>query len=223
MKTRRPVLKRHHPSQVQHDPVPRLFPGSTVACIGTGPSLLQEDVDLLRGKVRVVAVNDAYRMAPWADVLHACDGKWWMWHRGVPQFQGPKFTLDKLAARWPGVKVLRNTGTQGIETDPRSLRTGRNSGYQAVNIAVHLGAKRIILLGYDMGVDKLGKTHWFGHHPDKAVSPYKLMIAEMERLPGLLAPLGVEIVNCSRRSAVKGIPASSLEGELCRIREAVAC
>jgi len=43
-----------------------------------------------------------------------------------------------------------------------------------VNLAVQLGAARILLLGYDMrAVD--GKTHWFGEHPwptrESAIAP----------------------------------------------------
>ena len=55
--------------------VPKLWPNSTVVCIGTGPSLTQADVDLCCSQARVIAVNDAYRMAPLADVLYAADDK----------------------------------------------------------------------------------------------------------------------------------------------------
>jgi hypothetical protein len=78
--------------------VPKLCPGGTVVCIGGGPSLTRDDVDYCRGKAFVIAINDAYKLAPWADALYACDGLWWRWHKGVPSFDGPKFALTKPAA-----------------------------------------------------------------------------------------------------------------------------
>ena len=41
---------------------------------------------------------------------------------------------------------------------------GQNSGYQAVGLAYHLKADRIILIGFDMQRTG-GKSHWHGDHP----------------------------------------------------------
>lgn len=192
--------------------VPRLWPGSTVVCLGGGPSLTSEDVAACRGQ-RVIAINDAYRLAPWADVLYAADARWWRWHRGVPTFTGLKYSLQRDAAHW-GVTILQHTGDQGLETAPTGLRTGQNGGYQAINLAVHLGATRVLLLGYDMQVGPAGRTHWFGHHPDHNVSPYHTFLA---RWPSIVAPLralGVKVLNCSRETALTVFPRVSLEEAL---------
>ncbi len=194
--------------------VPRTFPGATLACLGGGPSLTPADVDALRGRVPVIAINDAYKLAPWADVLYACDAKWWAWHQGVPSFAGPKYSIDGHAGRWPGVQVLKNTGTRGLELAPTGLRTGRNSGHQAINLAVHLGATRVLLLGYDMSPAKDGKQHWFGTHPDKQPSPYRLMLTEFKGLRAHLAAAGVTVVNCSRRTVLEEFERAPLEREL---------
>ena len=45
--------------------VSRLWPGSTVVCIGSGPSLTPEDVAYVRGKARVIAINRSVDLAPW--------------------------------------------------------------------------------------------------------------------------------------------------------------
>ena len=136
--------------------VPRLWPGATIVCLGTGPSLTAADVTRCAGQAKVTAINDAYRLAPWADVLYACDAKWWRWNKGLPGFAGLKFGLDTSIA-YRDVTVLQNTGLQVLETTPTGLRTGHTSGYQAINLAVHLGAARIVLLGYDFKGD-----HFFG-------------------------------------------------------------
>lgn len=76
-----------------------------------------------------------------------------------------------------------------------------NSGAQAINLAYLLGASRIILLGYDMGAT--GNTHWFGRHP-KGLSTgrYGNYIPEFTRLAADLSNEGVEVINCTRKTAL---------------------
>lgn len=190
--------------------VPRLCPGGTVVCLGTGPSLTQEDVDYVRGKATVIAVNDAFRFASWAEVLFSCDAKWWYWNwkKGASDFAGLKFALTPGASKYPGVTVLKKTGETGLELDPTGLRAGRNSGYQAVNLAVHLGAARIVLLGYDMRSN--GKDHFFGAHPDSSKPPFAICLQRFATLVEPLKQLGVSVVNCTPGSALKCFPCQPL-------------
>jgi hypothetical protein len=194
-------------------PVVARWPGATVAIIGGGPSLLPIDVQQLHRRVPVIAVNDAYRLAPWADVLYAADEKWWGWHGGVPLFAGAKYSISPTPARWPDVHVLENTGPLGLERAPTGLRTGFNSGYQAINLAVHLGAARVLLLGFDLSADGR-RTHWFGDHPDLTPSPYLEMRDAFATLIEPLAACGVEVVNCSRRTALTAFPCVPLAAAL---------
>lgn len=185
-------------------PVPALCPGGTVVCIGGGPSLTSDDVTYCRGKAgAVIAVNDAYRLAPWADALVASDATWWMVHRGVPSFAGLKYSLEAGAARF-GATVLRRTGEEGLELDPTALRTGRNSGAAAINVAVHFGASRVLLLGYDMQARNDAQSHWFGAHPKplRGGSPYPLFRSMFEKMVAPLAAAGVTVINCSRETAL---------------------
>lgn len=203
-------------------PVPRLWPRATCFLIGGGPSLTAEDVALVRGQGGVIAINDAYRLAPWADVLYAADRKWIDWHHGVPSFTGPKYSIQSSeTVNRPDWQVLRNTGIFDLELDPSGLRTGRNSGYQAINLAVHLGATRILLLGYDMSPDG-AQQHWFGDHPDHQISPYAEMRAAFETLMQPLAALGISVVNCSRRTALTAFPCLPLEMALAQAKECAA-
>lgn len=190
--------------------VPRLCPGGTVVCLGGGPSLTREDVEYVHGKASVIAINDAYKLAPWADVLYACDAKWWYWHgsNGAAAFAGLKFALDP-GVRVKGVQVLANTGQTGLELRPTGLRNGRNSGYQAINLAVHLGATRVLLLGYDMRGD-----HWFGHHPDQSKPPFAVCLARFKTLVEPLKALGVTVINCSPKTALDAFPRAALRDVL---------
>lgn len=199
--------------------VPKLWPGETFVCIASGPSLTQEDVDYVRDRARVVVVNDVYKIAPWADVLYACDEKWFKWqykhHKdAIANFEGLRYSLKHQRDKEPFVEKLRNTGETGLELDPSGLRTGRNSGYQAINLAVHLGASRILLLGYDMSLGPGGKSHYFGEHPDRGKPPLTVFRRNFPSIAPPLKQLGIEVLNCSRRSALTCFPKVMLERAL---------
>ena len=212
----RPIPRRPLPSPKSSMPavvVPRLWPGATIVCIASGPSLTQADVDSVRGKAKVIVINTSYLKAPWADVLYACDAKWWKWNKGAPSFHGLKYALTTESGRWPGVQVLKRGGTDGLSLKPTSLVTGSNSGYQAVNLAFHLGGPgcRIVLLGYDMQRGPKGEEHWHPDHPMKSRNPYKQWIRLFGTLVKPLQDKGVEIINCSRRTALECFPGRPLQ------------
>lgn len=117
-----------------------------------------------------------------------------------------KFSLQRAAAQYANVQVLANTGDDGLELEPIGVRTGRNGGYQAINLALHLGAARILLLGYDMKAKDLASSHWFGAHPDQQISPYPSFLPYFAALAPLVARLGVEVINCSRATALTMFP-----------------
>ena len=199
--------------------VPRLCPGGTVAVLGTGPSLARADVEACRVLDAVIAVNDAWRLAPWATCLYAADAKWWRWHPEAAQFAGLKYTLEGV--RLPGVEVLARGKETGLSTDPTRVNLGRNGVYQAINVAVHFGARRVILLGVDMSngprADGRGKSdHFFGHHPDNSGPQFAVSLERFATLVKPLAQLGVEVVNATRRTALKVFPLVALEEALAR-------
>lgn len=205
--------------------VPRLWPGETVVILGAGPSLTVDDVAYVRGKARVIAVNTSYQLAPDADCLWATDAKWWKWHKGVPEFAGLKYSLERQGRQWPGVQVLRNTGDSGLDEDPSGIRHGRNGGYAAVNLAVHLGAVRILLLGYDMQRGPQGEHHWHPDHPQRTHSPYAVFLRNFETLVSPLRRLGIEVINCSRDTRLLCFPRMDLREALpddggCRMSDA---
>lgn len=196
-----------------------------MACLATGPSLTQEDVTFLRGRVDgVVAINDAHRLAPWADVLYSSDRRWWNHYKGVPEFTGMKYGVGSGTgkqnpyAKCPDVVVLKNTGYDGIETNPTALRTGRNSGFAAVNLAVHLGAKRILLLGYNLGY-RNGRAHFFGNHPaglTQTTGLYPGFRRSFDRVAPVLAGMGIEVVNCTPQSSLSAFPLKTLREALAK-------
>lgn len=169
--------------------------------IGSAPSLTQAEIDYCKGKARVIVVNDNYLRAPWADVLYWCDKKWFIWHKDREEFgtfKGVRATINTdTEANW----YFKRGEKSGLSHNLRVLNTGENSGHQAVNLAKHLGAKRIMLLGFDMDTTN-NQTHWFGNHP-QPTSPevYKIMLPFWETI---IPDLGdTKIYNCGLNSKIK--------------------
>lgn len=201
--------------------MPRLCTNGVVVCLATGPSLSQEDVDYCRGKGAVIAVNDAWRLAPWADVLYSSDVPWWRHYNFVPDFKGIRVGLTRaghpsqtaLGPTFPGV-VLSSITDTGIDCHPGRLATTKNSGGAAINLAVHLGARQIILLGYDM--QPTPATHFFGDHPGslQRKSPYPAFRSLIGTMVKPLAALGITVVNCTLSSALECFPKQPLREAL---------
>lgn len=172
----------------------------------SGPSLQKSDLEYIRNKARLITINTSYRLAPWADALYACDDAWWRTER--PEFRGHRFTQDKKAA---DVAVyIPSVDKLGLSLVPDCIHQGANSGYQALNLAVLLGAKRIILLGFDMS-----GGHWHGRHPSPLNNPsesnfgrwrknFETTLTDLDRA-------GVSVINASRESALDCFPRQSLE------------
>lgn len=194
-----------------------------MVCVASGPSLTPQDVDACRGRAPVIAVNDAMRYAPWAEVLYACDARWWMEHPETMDLTGRKYGLRAIAGREDVIKLQQGQDC-GLSLDPTTLNTGKNSGYQAINLAVHLGASRILLLGYDMQAGAGGRTHFFGDHPWARghQSPFGLFLRLFDTLVEPLRAAGVEVLNCTRATALRAFPRQSLEQALARASAEVA-
>jgi len=204
-------------------PVTPLWKNATCVCIASGPSLTPADVDYVRDKARVIVVNNGYQLAPWADVLWATDARWWRWHKGAPGFNGLKFSLSVGGLNLPrDVHVLRNAGFSGWSTDPAAVYHGKNGGFCATQLAAHLGASRVILLGYDMQATN-NRHHWHGEHPYHMPNPYTSWVRAFRDNAERARSAGLEIVNCTRETALTMFPRMPLEQALPAQRdEAVA-
>lgn len=197
--------------------IPRLWNGETVVCLGDGPSLCREDVEAVRGRVRVIAMNYSFRIAPWADVLWSYHTRTLIRDSGVDPatFSGRIFTLERVAPAppWP---VIAMTGCDGLELAPTGVRHGNNSGYSAINAAVHLGAARIVLIGYDCCAADDGRFNWArpATDPGRPAYQFATWIGRFATLVRPLRALGIEVVNASRRTALTCFPCTSLADAL---------
>ena len=112
-------------------------------------------------------------------------------------------------AQW-NIRALESIDEPGLSRKQGVLHRGSNSGYQAINLAYLMGATRIILVGFDMMMEGT-KRHWFGDHPGSmnAGSSYPQFISQMQTIK--CEEYGIEIWNCSRRTALKCFPIYNLD------------
>lgn len=185
---------------------PAWFPdwsGDVCAIVAGGESVSRDAVDRLKGRCRVLVINNGYQLAPWADALYACDGRWWAKYPDAGQFAGLKITQDSNAAKTHNlhhVELIEENWKESRITAERKglIARGGHSGFQAVNIAVQFGATRHLWFGFDFRGD-----HWHGRH-EELMNPRPASLVTwagiLDRQSPILAALGVEVVNCSERS-----------------------
>lgn len=199
---------------------------NTFYIVGGGPSLSGYNWDLLRSK-RVIAINRAFEVLPWAEVVYFTDFKFFneYKHKGLLEVDASLITIDDKVIHSRVINFI-NSGLNGLETDIGGLRHGKNSGYAAINLAVHFHAKRIILMGFDMGSEEVsvtdinsrqvkritGRTHWHsGYRTSPNLSTYPTMLKHFPTLVGPLKELGIEVYNANPHSKLDVFPKVRLE------------
>lgn len=189
--------------------------GETVVIVASGPSAADAPLERARGKAKVIAINTSWKLAPWADILFACDAKWWDQYEGCPEFKGQKLTVEKLAAEKWGIGYVHAMRPDNrIYLEPKgTVGWGGNSGFHCLNLALQFGVKRVLLVGYDMRVDK-GK-HWHGLHPAGMHNPSAPNVARWRKAvdgaAGVARQIGVEVINCSPISTLMQYPKMRFE------------
>ena len=181
-----------------------VWKGQTVFIIGGGPSLKDFDFDLLKNK-KTIAVNKAFLFYPLADVLYWSDSRVYQWYKkDIDKFKGDKYTIKPYGNLSQDIKILRNAGKLGLELNASGIRHGNNSGHAAINVAYHYGAKRIVLLGFDMQNDR-GRSHFHDGYPIKQTRDEiykKSMIPEFFTISDELKKKKVEVINANPDSAL---------------------
>lgn len=151
--------------------------GEVVAVLASGPGLTEKVVKMLM-EHKTIAVNEAIRLAPDADMLVALDGNWPKHYR---EFEGIKVTGvadDELDALYIGPRW------ETVELAPGNIVDIHNSGLTAIRIAGEMGATKIILAGF--GGD--------GHFYDDVKEEYIGLERGIEKVTAELQARGVEVV-----------------------------
>lgn len=229
-----PVTGAVAPPAMQRAPIPPVaFPldwkGMRVVVMGSGPSLDEDqarrikEARLARSDLRIIAINTTFRIAPFADILYACDGAWWRAHdKGLDDrcyidqarelfLPESLWTQDASAAREFELTLIRSRQGNRLSLDPSVIAQGMNSAIQAIGIGYHAGARSFILVG----VDCKGR-HWHKDHPSPLSNslPHEHWKKNFAEFAKSLTENGVVVKNCSPGTALRAFPLADLTEEL---------
>ena len=218
--------------------VPQIWEDGECWLIGGGPSIPQqfgvpaEVVDKVLSKElspsayseymapihskHVIGVNAAYLLGDWIDFIFFGDNRFFLEHKeALRKHPAVKVTCHAIPQKYPWVKYLpRDREKQsGISNYPNTVAWNANSGAAAISLAVHLGVKRIILLGFDMKLGVNNEQHWHSLYKGTKLSdrrrgnlPFPRHLVGFEQIAKDAKRMGVEIVNASPESAITQFP-----------------
>jgi len=161
------------------------------------------------------AAKYAQELALGPDALLFTDHNWFEdneeWVRG---FGGLRFTLSRASSNeCPELLRLENSWME--EFKPQGvgpLRDGRSSGHRIVSLSVMLGAKYVLLLGFDMRLVD-GRSHYHNeyHNNENGRLYQDEFIASFGGWYNDALRVGCEILNATPNSALEEFPQISLE------------
>lgn len=189
---------------------------------------------------RIIAVNLAAFFGDWIEVAYWGDSNVYTEYRNwFDNFSGLKVSsAGKFSDEsFPNIKHLYKDNNVGITKDRTAISwCGKNSGSSAINLAYHLGATRIFLLGFDMYSNPKGRVHFHTGYPDRAKTPnlrrvkkgipiprkkpknmnqrYKRQLSGFSKVKEDADKLSLKIYNVNPKSNVQEFPKISLKEAL---------
>ncbi len=206
----RHIVVDNNPSPANFWEVTRIYEGKTVLVLGGGPSHVEIDLDFL-SNCSLIAVNSSCRkvmdIAKEEDILYFSDNSWSERYIG-------------LIENWKGLVVTSNRNTKIRLSDKvnrldlqnltefmqiKSDYVQGSSGHTAVCLAIYLGAKKVILTGFECDPNPVsGRTHGHEDYVQENIHAF-----EERYIPGWTGmakrfrELGCEVINSTFGSKVK--------------------
>ena len=179
----------------------------------------------IHGK-HIIGINAAYLLGDWIDFLFFGDKRFFLKNRkALAKFNGLKISCHSQISRGAyaedQVKFLAKdkARSKGITPLRDKISWNANSGAAAISIAVHTGAKRIFLLGFDMAL-KENHQHFHRHYVKKdgklqaSKLPFHRHLLGFPTIAKQTKALGVEVYNVSHNSAIQCFKKLTLEEAL---------
>lgn len=175
----------------------------TVYLIGGGPSAQSVDWEALQQRPRrvVVAINDSACHLPWADVLYSADFVWVQRRVHVVRAFAGAVVLGTPVRQLR--KGLRPVG-RDVCLVPR--RGDYNSGLEALYWVASQGARRVVLVGYDLREPR----HWHAGYawPNRfrTAAHFASWVPQFAAAAHELWAQGVRVRNANPVSAIRCFP-----------------
>ncbi len=216
--------------------IPRLWADGDVWILGGGPSVNRQFgvpnslVQRIReGKAplselspymaaihskHVIGINVAFMIGNWIDMCFFGDNGFYLrFKKDLAKFPGLKLTCNSQPGRDGFVKCLaRDTShPKGISMVPGKVSWNYNSGAASISIAAQAGAKRIMLLGFDMKLSDEKNQHFHDVYKRGRVVedrrlrklPFNRHLRGFDQIARDAQALGIEIININPESAIE--------------------
>jgi hypothetical protein len=180
--------------------------------IGGGSSVNEFDFSLLEKQRLVIGVNDSFKLGSFVGYVWFGDQRWYEWNKEfLKEYRESKkvYTCAESLEDNPDLQCFKRGKPLGVETTLNKVSWNRTSGASAINFAYHLGARKIILIGFDMKRGNKGETHWHDNHKKKDADIDTLFLRYLEPFKAIKRDadkLGVKIVNLNLNSAIEDFP-----------------
>lgn len=184
----------------------------TVLILGGGPSLL-DLIDTIEQKLplgpdyAIISINEAIYLTLYADILFFRDLSWFYGNRPiVDMWNGNVISSTPCQFYSKKVKVVKTMHCDDFLIGGNAIRYGRSGGHLALSLAINLGAKRCVLLGYDCRIVD-GRSH-FHDKPSNAIDiTYKNdFLPAWDGWGDAARRADVEVVNATPDSAILEFP-----------------
>ncbi len=184
-------------------------------CIASGPSLTANDCRLAAASgCQIIAVNNSWSLIPECHHIYAGDHEWWEQNHKI---------IRSDAMRWASNETT--SALFGLRLFPPELQGGFNSGQRAILLAKHLGATRILLIGYDCSLSN--GMHWHSDHSGVLQNPdINLVRRWHDDFLRASARMGkTKVINCSRHTELNAFPTGNFEEQLslCKNSTSTVC
>jgi hypothetical protein len=169
----------------------------------------------------VIGINVAYMLGDWVDIIFFGDTGFFLQHqKGLANFPNLRVSSTPHTDNIEWIKYVAkdSTHSRGISPNPKMISWNGNSGAAAISLAVHTGAKRIVLLGFDMKLNGNNDQHWHNIYGKAHLDETKMRKLPFDRhLRGFpviaqdAKQMGVEILNANPDSAINDFPKFSVK------------
>ena len=165
----------------------------------------------------VIGINVAFMIGNWIDMVFFGDPGFFLKYRDkLAAFPKLRVTCVPSAGRASWIKLLPldRSHRRGISSFPNMVSWNKNSGAAAISIAANAGAKRIILVGFDMKLGQDKRRHWHDIYKRGVVTNDRQMMKlhfsrHLLGFPEIAKDArarGIEILNACPDSAIKDFP-----------------
>jgi hypothetical protein len=189
------------------------------------PSVYSPYMKYLHNK-HVIGINVAFMIGDWMDMIFFGDNGFFLrFKEQLADYPGIRITccpiMTSASCAW--VKYIEKDADypRGLTKNLSKVSWNGNSGAAAISVAVHAGAKRIFLLGFDMNLGEEVMQHWHDIYLRGKVDDddkLRRVSSNFDRHLRSFAPiandakeLGIEIINVNPKSEITDFPKVSLK------------